>query len=311
MYSEYAGIKALAFSPDGKTIAAGGSAYDNSRLLGNVAFWDVETKKLRQQLWGDGTLIHAIAYSPDGRMLVTGGIDRTIRLWELASGKERRRFGGDCGQVQAVAFSPTGQSVASGHQDGAAFVWDVTGRASDGRPVQAALSQKDLESRWDELASDNAATAYQAICTLVRYPKQALPLLSERLPSSPAADGQRIARLIADLDSEKFEAREKAAKELGSLGDLAVPALRLTTAGEPSAETRRRVDRILADTKVQEGIITSLDYLRALRALEILERIGTPESRQALNELAKGAQAATLTREAKASLERLKKRTSK
>jgi WD40 repeat protein len=311
MYSEYAGIKALAFSPDGKTIAVGGSAYDNSQLLGNVAFWDVETKKLRRQLWGDGTLIHAIAYSPDGRMLVTGGIDRTIRLWELASGKERRRFGGDCGQVLAVTFSPTGQSVASGHKDGAAFVWDVTSRPSDRRPVQAALSPKDLESRWNELASDDASTAYQAICTLVRYPKQAVPLLSERLPSAAAADGQRIARLLVDLDSDTFETREKAAKELGSLGDLAVPALRQTIAGEPSAETRRRVERLLADPKVQEGIITSPDYLRSLRAVEILERIGTPGSRRALEALAKGAAAAPLTREAKAALERLDKRAGK
>ena len=48
--------------------------------------------------------------------------------------------------------------------------------------------------------------------------------------------------------------------------------------------------------------------LRALRAVEVLEKVGTPEARQVLEDLARGDPAAALTREARASLDRLGKR---
>jgi len=47
-----------------------------------------------------------------------------------------------------------------------------------------------------------------------------------------------------------------------------------------------------------------------LRALEVLEQVGTPEARQVLTTLATGAPHARLTREAKAALDRLSKRAS-
>lgn len=50
------------------------------------------------------------------------------------------------------------------------------------------------------------------------------------------------------------------------------------------------------------------EQLRALRSLEVLEHIGTPEAKQLLERLAGGAEGARLTREAKASLKRFAKR---
>ena len=57
-----------------------------------------------------------------------------------------------------------------------------------------------------------------------------------------------------------------------------------------------------------ERAATSPDELRALRAVEVLEHVGTPEARQVLEGLTQGAPEARLTQEAKASLERLARR---
>ena len=57
-----------------------------------------------------------------------------------------------------------------------------------------------------------------------------------------------MARLIADLDSDVFDVREKAAKEW-KLGAAAEPALRKALEGRPSAEVRRRVEGLLQEEK--------------------------------------------------------------
>ena len=89
-----------------------------------------------------------------------------------------------------------------------------------------------------------------------------------------------------------------------------MPVLRKALEGDASAEVRLRVKQILA--KLNEENRTrrtpSAEELLKLRAVEVLEHIGTPDAQDVLKSLAKGALEARLTQEAKASLERLAKR---
>jgi hypothetical protein len=73
----------------------------------------------------------------------------------------------------------------------------------------------------------------------------------------------------------------------------------------PSPEARRRLLRLLNKL---DSLALSPERARALRTLEVLERIGSPEAKQALQGLAEGAPDAELTREAKSALDRLAKR---
>ena len=123
------------------------------------------------------------------------------------------------------------------------------------------------------------------------------------------ADEGRLARLIAELDSDQFAARERASADLASLGEAAVPALRRALRGEAAAETHRRVALLLERVQWDDREPPA-DQLRSLRALEVLEWVGTPEARDVLARLAEGALEARLTQEAKASLERLARRDS-
>ena len=98
---------------------------------------------------------------------------------------------------------------------------------------------------WADLAAEDAAKAYRAVWTLAVSTGQAIELLEGRLRPTPVRDPKRVARLIADLDSDEFETREAAMKELAKAGPGAAPALRKALAGSPSAEVRDRISQLL------------------------------------------------------------------
>lgn len=119
---------------------------------------------------------------------------------------------------------------------------------------------------------------------------------------------KRLRQLLTDLDHETFIVREKATQELEALGHTAEAALRQALKEHPALEMRRRTERLLEKLARQPP---SSETLRCLRALEILELIGTLEARQVFRSLAEGVPEDWLTVEAKAALERLVKRAEK
>jgi len=86
------------------------------------------------------------------------------------------------------------------------------------------------------------------------------------------------------------------------MGECVVPALNKALAGDPSLETKKRLQDL---RKQVSGVVLSGARLRADRAVEILERIGTPEARHLLQVLADGAQEALVTTTAREALARL------
>jgi hypothetical protein len=114
-------------------------------------------------------------------------------------------------------------------------------------------------------------------------------------------DEKRLARWIADLDADEFAVREKATEEVRKVGALAEPALRQALASRPALEMRRRLRGLLDDISSWRP---PPEILRQLRAVEVLEHIGTPEARKLLETLAGGAAGARLSREARAAWQR-------
>src|SRR5262249_27213922 len=137
------------------------------------------------------------------------------------------------------------------------------------------LSSEKLEALWTALGSGDAAQAYQAQTQLTTAPKEALAFLKARLHVTAEPSLERVPALIADLDADEFAVREKAAGELEKLGDTAEPALRKALKGGLSAEARRQIERLLEKL----GDLPP-EHLQALRTLEVLEHLETPESRQ-------------------------------
>ncbi len=129
--------------------------------------------------------------------------------------------------------------------------------------------------------------------------------LHEHLQPSAPVNIKQVARWIADLDSGDFAVRQRAAISLEGLEDLAAPALREKLSQHPSAEVRRQAQRLLEKL---DGPVTSSKLLQALRAVEVLEQIGTSDAQKVLKTLAAGAPEARLTQEAQAAMARLQAR---
>jgi hypothetical protein len=126
-----------------------------------------------------------------------------------------------------------------------------------------------------------------------------VPVLREHLRPVPPIDPRRLAPLVADLGSDEFETRQRAARELERMGEAAEPYLRRKLAEKPTPEVGRAIDLLLGRVEARA---------QRTRALEVLEYVGTAEAKGLLDDLAKGAPEAWLTREAKAARQRLGRR---
>jgi WD40 repeat protein len=105
----FAGVRALAFSPDSKTLAV------TSLLSGDIVLWDLTEGRQRATLKTGASCAMCIAFSPDGRCLAAGsnGLIGSFTVWNLATGECTLRINGDFGPVRGLAFSRDGTSIAT------------------------------------------------------------------------------------------------------------------------------------------------------------------------------------------------------
>jgi WD40 repeat protein len=110
----------LAFSPDGKLLAAGGGigrrdANGSVQSIGGATWlWNIQTGQLEATLRGQHDAIHSLAFSPDGSLLATGGWDKSTDLWDLRSRRLKAILRGHPAEVLQIAFSRDGKIVATG-----------------------------------------------------------------------------------------------------------------------------------------------------------------------------------------------------
>jgi hypothetical protein len=284
-------------------VATVGSSADFNSY--SISVHELATQKLRLQLQRklDGPLVpHALAISADYRLLAAGD-ERDIHLWDLATGKELEPLRGHRGRIGRLEFSPDGRFLTSTSADTTALMWDVAALRAKLPLPRRELSEKECAAFWADLASADAARAYQSLWSLVAAPDRSLPYIEKALPPVSRAEPEQVKRLLKDLEEGNFEARQKAAIELEKLAELAESALRRVLSEKPSLDLRQRVERLLEP--LESPHLTTPDRLRTVRAIEILERVDNAEARKLLKKLAEGASGALLTRSGRAALARL------
>jgi RNA polymerase sigma factor (sigma-70 family) len=178
-------VTALAFSPDGKTLATGTGSWLPDGAPGEIKLWDVGTGKERATLGRLPQMVVVLAFAPDGKALASAS--KTLKLWDVASGKETSEFklGPQEGHCWPVAWAPDGKGLAMGvgmledNTPGAVALYDVgAGKvratlpghkgavacvafAPDGKTMASADSRGTLKL-WDVAAAKERATIRNA-----------------------------------------------------------------------------------------------------------------------------------------------------
>jgi dipeptidyl aminopeptidase/acylaminoacyl peptidase len=117
-------IDCVAFTPDGKKVAGGGS------LDGTVRIWKT-ADGAEERVINVGEGVRSVAISPDGKSLAAGcwkgdGKQGEVSLWDLETGQVKHRMTDqEIGLIYSVAFSPDGKKVAGGGWDKNVRVWEV------------------------------------------------------------------------------------------------------------------------------------------------------------------------------------------
>ena len=132
------GIWAVAFAPDGLTMASGGV----DRL---IRIWDIETGRLLRSLRGHTHDIRALVYTPDGTALASGSEDRTIRLWNPKTGEPTKLlFTRYDHNVVSLSLSPDGLMLARGSHNKDIKIWEIT----TGTDLMTLLGKDSFDHHW-------------------------------------------------------------------------------------------------------------------------------------------------------------------
>jgi len=277
--------------PDGKLAAAGPRAI---RML------DVGGKEMRR-FGGRDIAGQSAVFSPDGKYLAAGLDGGGIRIWDASTGAVYRDAPAHTAAVTSLAFAYEGKTLVSGSLDGTAIAWDFD-RLLKAPAAKAASA--DFEKWWLALANPDGAKAAEAMQAFAAQPAETCAFFKMRLRPVPSATAKQIAQLLADLQSDQYPIRQRAMVELEKLGGQARSALEKALLANPGVEPRRRLESLLQKL---EPPIAAPDLLQAIRAIEVLERIGTADARELLEELATGGPNHCVTEEVLGALQRLKK----
>ena len=129
---EAPGVGALAFSPDGKLLAAALVVTEditknpNPKSKTQIAIWELSSGRQVQTLPSQDIRVDTIAFSPDSRMLASGGASNIVTLWDVASGKVSTAFTGKAEVVNVIRFTTDGAEMMSGNWGTSLTAWSVS-----------------------------------------------------------------------------------------------------------------------------------------------------------------------------------------
>ena len=229
--SQANGALCVAFSPDGKTLAA--------CWPGRVQLWDVASGKPRATSSDLGET-RSLAFSPDGKTLAAGA-GAAVVLCDPATLKPRSTLQAPTPAVWAVAFSPDGRLLAASGEVAAGYVPTAIWQWATGR-LHATLPAHSKRVDCLAFSPDGRVLATAGADQTIK--------LWNVPPINPTADralAGRIARLIRQLDDDRYTVRQRASRGLAEIGPASLPALKQAALESTSAEVRLRAVRLIRE----------------------------------------------------------------
>jgi WD40 repeat protein len=269
------GSQVSAVSADGRFFAGLGDG-------GTLCVWPLGSDEVLREFpesRGPGVAESVLRFSPDARRLVTCDDAGHAHVWEVASGQLAFTLTYPDGAIHDVRFGADGRSlITSNHRE--VIVWDLM-------PEPGAAADP-----WAGLAAE-APQAEQARRALLADPAAAVELLKRRLRPAAPIDTATVAGLVTKLDAADYRERARATAAIQAIGLRVLPLLREATAHSEEAKTR------LAAMIRELSTGPTAYELREIRAVEVLEQIGSRAARTILDELAAGDAGSVLTEEAR------------
>jgi RNA polymerase sigma factor (sigma-70 family) len=316
-------VATIALSPNGKAVCA--SSFNGPR----IALYDADTFSRPVQLGrtkdtGSPPAGNRFTFSPDSRVLAMTSSNGKVLFFDGVTGKHLGTQATEDEDLLNLEYTQDGTFLIVFNHSKAFLLdaikfeklaevpFDITSYwryrpATPGGVEQlltrfrpADLPKADPEACWKKLDSPRPKEVLEAMWQLSRAADLG-PFLRAKIPPATAPDGERVRRLIQDLDSTTFAGREAASRKLSELGPQAEPFLREARKAGLSAEAGERVDRLLADLYRPP----SPEEVRQRRVIFALETNGTAGARRTLEAWAAGAAGAYLTEQSKQALGRL------
>jgi WD40 repeat protein len=141
--SEFAGV-CIAFSPDGRTVASGGSR-------AQVTIRDIESGEVVNTLVGHERAVYTLAFSPDGSRMVTSSRDQSVRLWETSSGREILLLHQGTQVPLGLGFSKDGSALAVAMSGGGFRLFDSFPLDPAALPGDETMPIRDRYELWKRL----------------------------------------------------------------------------------------------------------------------------------------------------------------
>jgi hypothetical protein len=180
--------------------------------------------------------------------------------------------------------------------------------AVPGQEVKPDKGDERLARWWADLGSDDDVVSATAVSKLVSAAQETVPYLRQRLAGRGSTEKERrVAGLIADLDNDDFEIRDRATRELQAVREEALVQLQSALRETRAPEVRARLRLILGNRAVAEGV-KSVEQRRLEGVIRVLELVATAEAREMLTTMARTDPDVGLRGEAKLALQRLERK---
>jgi WD40 repeat protein len=237
-----------------------------------------------------------LTLSPDGRLAVVETDRLDLLIYEVATLQERFRIPNRMrGPVSSFLFTRDGRYLIVANGDSTVTLHDLFAGST---AITSSVDMK-AEETWANLTGP-AVDAFRAMRQLAKDPDAVVAGLRQRIrPARPVPE--QVDRFVRELDAPRYQKRELAQGELTRLAHASRPALLAASRTELSPEMRQRVDALLKATR---GPDLSAEGIHVARAVELLERLQTPQALALLREWSEGPPGDTLADAARGALAR-------
>ncbi len=187
-------ITAVAWSPDGRWLAAGSGYRDHL-----VRVWDTAADFSMRTLPAHLAWVSSLVFTPDSQRLISGSADQTVRVWDVIKGSLEDTFRGHQYEVWTMGLARDGRHLVTGSKGGEVKIWNLSGMEAEAEAGPLVLPAQGLDLSADltrcALLQGTNGPAYGAVrgpLAMIEELKSPSGETCSRIAVSP--DGQFVAR---------------------------------------------------------------------------------------------------------------------